>query len=189
MSRMIRSAVPIVLILLMAAPALAQRAGAAGERRDTDETVVLSGTLVEVQPPTATFESEGTRYIVHLGPTWFWNERGYEIAAGQTVTLHGQVAHEPDGEHLYLHALERGDQAYQFADADGAPLWSRAGRAGDAPTGCGRGMGRGAGAGAKAGPGVGNGRGMGQGCCMAHGAGKGAGCGGRGGCGAAASGS
>jgi hypothetical protein len=142
--------------LLWASPVAAQRSGAPGERRDVDEVITVSGTVTEVARPFATLEAEGETYTVHLGPSWYWRQKGYELAAGDRVTATGQVAPEGDRAHLYLHTLARGEATYVFAGEDGVPLWSR-GRSGGGPR---AGPRPGAGYGPGAGPGPGA-----RGCC------------------------
>jgi hypothetical protein len=142
--------------LLCAVPVMAQRSGAPGERRDVDDVITVSGTVTEVNRPFATLEAEGKTYTVHLGPVWYWRQKGYELAARDRVTATGQVDLEGEQTHLCLHTLVRGDETYVFADEDGVPLWSR-GRSGRGPR-----------AGPRPGPGPVPGAGPGpgaRGCC------------------------
>lgn len=133
-------ALALALMTAGAGVALAQRTGPQGERWDEDEVVTLEGKVKEVERPFATFEADGKTYTVHLGPSWFWQERGYTLTRGDQVTITGEVSVEGKASHLYLTSLVRGDTTYRFADDDGVPLWSG-------------GRGRGRGWGSRGGPG------------------------------------
>jgi hypothetical protein len=85
----------------------------------------LAGRFTSVERPLATFEAAGKPYTVHLGPLWYWNERGYTLSPGEPVTISGQIDRVGKAVHLYLHTLVRGEETYVFTDEDGVPLWSR----------------------------------------------------------------
>jgi hypothetical protein len=116
--------VALVLGIAGAGLILAQRAASPGERWDEDEVVTLEGTVTKIERPIASFDAHGKVYTVHLGPSWFWRRHGYTLSRGDQVTITGEVSVEGETSHLYLHALERADTAYRFADDDGVPLWA-----------------------------------------------------------------
>jgi hypothetical protein len=142
--------------VLGAAPPPTRRAPAPGEARDAGEVVTVAGTITEVKRPLATLRADGTITTIHLGPAWYWRQRGYALAVGDRVTVTGPIETEGEAVHLYLHTLTRGGETYVFADEEGVPLWSRSGAGGGSR----------AGAGPRGGPGPGPGGGGGaHGCC------------------------
>lgn len=120
----------LVLAMACTGAVLAGRAGAEGERFDEDVVVTLEGVIVDAERPTATFESEGKRYTVHLGPVRFWNRQGWSLADGDRITLTAQIETNDGVAHLYPHRIVRGEDSYVLADDSGAPVWSRPGKRG-----------------------------------------------------------
>jgi hypothetical protein len=121
------------------------RAQGQAEAWDTDEVVTLDGVMTEVERPYATLKSGDLSYIVHLGPPWYWDKKGYEINAGDEVTINGQISRDGDEIHLYPHSIERGGETLRLADENGVPVWSGRGGSDEntPPPAARRGQGRG----------------------------------------------
>jgi hypothetical protein len=121
------------------------RAQDGAEAWDKDEVVSLAGVMTEVERPYATLKSGDVSYIVHLGPPWYWDKSGYEVNAGDEVTINGQLSRDGDELHLYPHSIERGGETLRLADENGVPVWSGRGRTNGntPPAAAGRGTGRG----------------------------------------------
>ena len=136
----------VTLALGAATLVIAQgRAQGQNEAWDQDEVVTLDGVLSEVERPYATLKSGDVSYTVHLGPPWYWDKTGYEVHAGDEVTINGQISREGDEIHLYPHTIERAGETLRLADENGVPAWSGRGRASEntpSPA-AGRGAGRG----------------------------------------------
>ena len=116
-----------------------------GEAWDTDEVVTLDGVLTEVERPYATLKSGDVSYVVHLGPPWYWDKTGYEVNAGDQVSINGQISRDGDEIHLYPHTIVSGDKTLRLADENGVPAWSGRGGSQDPPPppAAGQGNGRG----------------------------------------------
>ena len=121
------------------------RAQGQGEAWDTEEVVTLDGVLTEVERPYATLKAGGVSYVVHLGPPWYWNKTGYEVHAGDEVSINGQLSRDGDEIHLYPHTIVRDGETLRLANEDGVPVWSGRGSSEDTPPppAAGRGNGRG----------------------------------------------
>jgi len=60
---------------------------------------------------------------IHLGPAWFLDESGVELAKGDELSVTGSRV-EMDGEDVVIAAtVERGDSVLKLRDSDGFPVW------------------------------------------------------------------
>lgn len=118
-----------ILVLAAGLSTEARRAEGAGERWDADRVVTLEGKIMETEDRMALFQADGKTYLLHMGPVWFWEERGYALEATDRLRVTGQVSGTDDGNlNLYPHAIERDGETYVLADAYGRPAWARGGR-------------------------------------------------------------
>ncbi len=84
--------------------------------------VEMSGKVEDVSPPVAFVVSEGTRYVLRLGPYWFWTERNYTLTRGEEVEIKGWKC----GEMVLPKEIVKADgTVLSFRDENGIPLWRR----------------------------------------------------------------
>lgn len=140
MASIVRFGSAALILAFAAGPAVeARRADGGCERRDVDTVVTLEGKVMELDDRMALFQAEGKTYLLPMGPRWFWDDRGYVLAAKDRIRVTGQVAGTDAGNlNLYPHSILRDGATYTLAGADGRPEWAGRGR--------GRGAGQGAGA-------------------------------------------
>lgn len=118
----------IALLLSVAAATSLSAAPRYRERRSTDdlERVHVRGKIVRIEGQKATLRTDaGGRVTMHLGPRWYWRERGYRLRTGAHVTVrgHGEVWHD-EGGFIYPNEIE-GDGFYiDLADQYGYPRWA-----------------------------------------------------------------
>lgn len=68
---------------------------------------------------------------VHLGPSWYINKQGFQITAGDNVTIVGSRVTLDGQTALIASEVEKGGQTLKLRDQDGFPYWS--GRRGGGP--------------------------------------------------------
>ena len=84
--------------------------------------VEVSGEISGVSPPVAFVVSEGNRYVMRLGPYWFWNKQGYKLSKGEKVKIVGWRC----GKMLFPKEIVKADgSVLRFRDKRGMPLWRR----------------------------------------------------------------
>ncbi len=101
------------------------------------ELVTLEGTIKDADRPVVTMEAEGKEYILHLGPVWYWQEKGYKLEKDQAVKVTGMVEEIEGKLHFYPHTMESGGESIVLADENCVPVW--AGQRGGRGPGFGRG--------------------------------------------------
>ena len=88
------------------------------------EPVTLEGKIKDSERPEITMDVEGKEHILHVGPFWYWEEKGYTLEEGQDVKVTGAVA-EVDGVlHVYPQTIQVGDESIELADENGLPAWA-----------------------------------------------------------------
>ncbi|MFC1718021.1 hypothetical protein ACFL6S_30450, partial [Candidatus Poribacteria bacterium] len=71
-----------------------------------------------------TMDVDGKEYILHLGPLWYWQEKGCTIEEGQDVKITGAVE-EIDGVlHVYPQIIEVDGKSIELTDENGMPVWA-----------------------------------------------------------------
>ena len=84
--------------------------------------VEMSGKVEDVSPPIAFVVSEGNRYVLRLGPCWFWAKQNYSLNKGEEVEIKGWRC----GEMVFPKEIIRADRTVlRFRDENGMPLWRR----------------------------------------------------------------
>ncbi len=98
---------------------------------EKDKLVTLEAEITDAERPLITVEADGKEYILHAGPRWFWQDKGYTLENGQAVKVTGMVA-EVDGKlNLYPSVIETEEESIVLADENGVPVWAgRGGRRG-----------------------------------------------------------
>ena len=61
---------------------------------------------------------------VHLGPTWFLQGEGFEIAKGDAVEVIGSVVDSEGTTFLIAREVKKGQKAVRLRDEQGVPAWS-----------------------------------------------------------------
>jgi hypothetical protein len=90
---------------------------------DEDAMVNLEGTVTSLEWPLATLDVEGDGYTVHLGPSSYWDWRGYHVSRGDRVTITGHLTREGGRPHVYLCSMARDGKRFSFVDSEGVPYW------------------------------------------------------------------
>lgn len=108
------------------------REGQGGARELRGRDIVKAG---ETTALTGVLSSEGeewqltvgeTVYNIHLGPSFYREEKGIELKDGQTASLTGYLK----GTDVAVSTLKLGETTYTLRDATGRPAWAGRGRSG-----------------------------------------------------------
>ncbi|MCE1163773.1 MAG: hypothetical protein LWX07_00065 [Bacteroidetes bacterium] len=127
----------LAFVLFMASLANAQ---IASRQWGNDNVQTVTGTITDNQRPSVSLKtSDGTEYVVHLGPVWFWNQSKYMLSLAD-ATIKGNVKILDGKNHLYPFTIEQNGTKMVIADDNGVPKWSNG-------NGWGKGNGRGYGKG------------------------------------------
>jgi hypothetical protein len=92
MKKLMTLSLTLLLMFAFAPAALSQRYV---ERHSTDsgndlQRINFSGKIQSISGQVATVNSDdGTIYKVHLGPRWYWQEKGYSLRSGIRVDVSG----------------------------------------------------------------------------------------------------
>ena len=105
--------------LLMSAPLWAAKGASFSPSLDGEE-VVIKGEVVEINHPILVIEdANGKRYLVRLGPYWFWKKKGYHLKPGTKVKVIGFK----QGKFVFPRLIRKDHQVLRFRDQRGFPLW------------------------------------------------------------------
>lgn len=106
----------------------------AGRIYDPDTVTTLRGTAsaVAVVPARGgrmggvhvTLQGEGQAMDVHLGPTWFLQREGFEVAKGDSIEVTGSVVESSGSTFLIARELKKGQKVLKLRDEQGKPEWS-----------------------------------------------------------------
>jgi hypothetical protein len=107
------------------------RAGSAGGGAAYDPATVktLRGTASAVTNVSggvhvALQADDGREMDVHLGPSWFVENAGIQIAKGDAIEVTGSVLASDGGPVLIAREVKKGAQALTLRDEQGVPDWS-----------------------------------------------------------------
>jgi len=128
----------LALLALLVLPfAYAQQGPGPGQRariyNPANETTV-KGTVEEVKTVTGRRGWSGTHltlktvdktFDVHLGPSRFLKEKGFNVAKGDQIEVTGATAKFGDSEALIAREVKKGSETLVLRDAQGIPKWSR----------------------------------------------------------------
>ncbi len=127
--RAILASVIVAIVVISAATALS-RPGWRGNRDnclrrgDGGEPVTLEGKIKDSERPEITMDVDGTEHMLHVGPFWYWQEKGYTVEEGQDVKVTGAVE-EIDGVlHVYPQIIEMDGKSIELTDENGMPIWA-----------------------------------------------------------------
>jgi len=81
---------------------------------------------------------EERAYDIHLGPSFYREEKGIELKAGRLTTVTGFL-HETS---MVVATIKLGDRTHVLRDENGRPAWAGRGRSGRGRSGGGRGQSR-----------------------------------------------
>lgn len=105
-----------------------------GRSYDPDTVTTLRGTASEVVVVPArgertgglhlTLQSDNETMDVHLGPTWFLQREGIEIAKGDPIEVTGSVIDLDGNSFLIARELKKGQKFLRLRDEQGVPAWS-----------------------------------------------------------------
>jgi hypothetical protein len=101
---------------------------------DPDTVTTLRGTAstVTVMPARGgrmggthlALQSDGQTMDVHLGPTWFLQREGVDVAKGDSVEVTGSVVDLDGATFLVARELKKGQKVLKLRDEQGIPAWS-----------------------------------------------------------------
>lgn len=91
----------------------------------TGDPIELAGTLDLTTRSEATLKTaEGETVRVHLGPSWYYREQGWELASGDAVEIDGYVTEQDGVRHVHPTAIRHGEVVMAMVDADGDAAWA-----------------------------------------------------------------
>lgn len=109
-------------------------------RGEGTEPVTLEGKITDAERPLVKMEADSKEYILHLGPVWYWQEKGYTLEKDQTVEVTGVVKDIDGVLNVYPQTIKTNGESIELADEDCVPVWT--GRRGGRGPGFGRGYGQ-----------------------------------------------
>jgi len=127
-----------LLLLMAAAPALAGK-GACCKRGmpayDVKSEVTLNGTVEKIEqidcccPMGKTgvhlkLKTGEATVQVHVGPSWFLEERDFALAEGDRIEIVGSKVTMKGQDALLARQVKRGDRSLTLRDAAGTPEWT-----------------------------------------------------------------
>jgi hypothetical protein len=102
---------------------------------DADTVTTLTGkvTVVEIVPSGpgrrggthVTLQSGDKQTVVHLGPTWFFEQNGFALAKDDTLTVTGSLVASGDDAYLIAREVKKSEKVLTLRNEDGIPAWSR----------------------------------------------------------------
>jgi len=128
------AAVAAALTAGMVSFALA-RQGTAKRNYDPKTEVTVTGTVEEVKTyPRKGGGAAGEHLLlktpdgvldVHLGPSDFLKEKGFDVAAGDTIEVTGSKIKGKEAEAIIARQVKKGEKTWTLRSASGVPEWSR----------------------------------------------------------------
>ncbi len=98
---------------------------ATARQRDNDglERIRIEGRIESIRGQIAYIRDDcGTTFNVHLGPAWYWEDRGYRLRSDCSVTV---IAwQDPFDDYCYAGEIRGRDFCYDLCDSRGYPRWS-----------------------------------------------------------------
>jgi len=87
-----------------------------------DDKVTVTGTFTNLTRPNVTLKTDdGTEYLIHIGPVWFWDENKYSINSNSAAEIYGKL--ESDKKEIYAYTIKQDGATIKLADDNGNPLW------------------------------------------------------------------
>ena len=128
----------IALVGLLVLPfAYAQRGPGPGQRAgmyNVENETTVKGAVEEVKTVTGRRGWNGTHltlktadkiFDVHVGPSRFLKEKGFNIVKGDEIEVTGATAQVRGSEVLIAREIKKGGETVVLRDAQGIPKWSR----------------------------------------------------------------
>lgn len=110
-----------VLIILTTA-VFAQRGGWLWS---SDNVKTITGTVTDNTRPVGGIKADdGTEYVLHLGPVWYWNQNNYELS-NNSITVKGNVVEKNGKYEIYPFEIVQDGKTMTFADDNGTPKWTQ----------------------------------------------------------------
>ncbi len=105
-----------------------------GPMYDPDTVTTLRGTAstVTVVPSRGgrrggmhlALASGGQATDVHLGPTWYLQQEGFDLAKGDSIEVTGSMIGEDGERFLIAREIRKGEKTLKLRDEQGIPVWS-----------------------------------------------------------------
>lgn len=123
----------LVLLLLVAAPVLAQPADRSGPRYDPATVETIEGTVRSVDLQPARYGSHTGVHLtvavgdetvpVHLGPSWFLDNQDEQVDVGDEIVVVGSRVTLGGAPVVIAREVRRGDAVLVLRDDAGYPAW------------------------------------------------------------------
>jgi hypothetical protein len=130
--------VALTMAIGMAIPSYAQRGMGRGmPKYDKATEVTLRATVEEIKEYSspmgwngthAIVKTEGQTLDVHLGPSDFLKEKGFELEAGNEIEVLGSKVKIEGNDTLLAREVKKADMTLILRNAQGIPVWSRSRR-------------------------------------------------------------
>jgi hypothetical protein len=95
------------------------------------QTTAITGTITSFAPPIGVLNTPNGDLYLRLGPWWFWQQSGYALNPGESVTVEGYLV----GNYMIPTVIKTSNRTITLRDQYGLPVW----RGGFGPGWCGRG--------------------------------------------------
>jgi hypothetical protein len=115
-------------------PQGAPNEGPAARVYDPDSVTTLHGTATAVTVLPArggrsggfhvTLSSEGVERDIHVGPSWFLEREGFQIAKGDVLDVTGSVVELDGASFVVAREIQKGTSVLRLRDERGVPLWA-----------------------------------------------------------------
>jgi len=87
-----------------------------------DELVTVTGTFTDITRPNITLKADdGSEYLIHIGPIWYWDENKYSINSNSSAEIYGRLV--SGKKEIYAYSIKQGGVTIKLADDSGNPLW------------------------------------------------------------------
>lgn len=120
----------LTIAALLVATAYAEPGRRFVERSSTDseqdlERVSIRGVVKDIEGQRAMVKTEsGEQVTVHLGPRWYWQDKGYSLRSGLEVEVAGWgELYGEDGGYMFAASIHGDGFHFEIADSEGYPRW------------------------------------------------------------------
>ena len=83
------------------------------------QTTTITGTITSFAPPIGVLTTPNRTLYLRLGPWWFWQQNGYTLSPGESVTVEGYLL----GNYMIPTVIKTSNQTITLRDQYGLPVW------------------------------------------------------------------
>jgi hypothetical protein len=134
----LRTTCGVALAALVSLPTLAQKGigeSKGSPRYDPKTESTVKGVVEEIREyPSRSGWRTGQHVMlktdsgsldVHLGPTDYWKQNGFELVKGDLIEVTGSKSKVDDAEAMLAREVKRGEKSVTLRNAQGVPAWSQ----------------------------------------------------------------